>query len=229
MAIVNTSISAPKDGTYVLPNSIIGQLKTILQNDTNVAIISDNDPANTTMRVLVYSIASQNHYVKFATTSDTQITVYLLAIDGSTALASQTLPSLSTYSYTVRFLYNSKAHMIVITRASSVCLLFWAVDIGDASNGWCFKKPGNARDDTCYVHANDKSAAYCHVAYDAFDQNGKFIGIPVRFNTSGNYLQHFHPYAYGANPTTSPIGFLSDGTYTYLSDGYVVIADRVPS
>lgn len=229
MAIVNTSINAPTDGTYGLPNLIIGQLKTILLNDPNVSIVSDNDPTNTTQRILVYSIASQNHYMKFATTSGTQISISLLKNDGSTAFGTQTWALSSSYSYDIKFLYNSKAHMLVITRSGTVHLLFWALNIGDTSNGWYFRSPTSGSVQTCYVHANDNAAFFATPAYSVLDDTGKLIGIRIRFGTSGNINQYYHPYAYGANVTTAPIGFYSDGTYVYLSTGYEMIADRVPS
>lgn len=229
MAIVNTSINAPVDGTYGMPNSIIGQLKTILLNDTNVAIVSDNDPANTTQRVLVYSIDSQNHYVKIATTASTGITIYLLKIDGSTTLASIVWSLNSSYSYSIRFLYNAKAHFLTITRSSLVNLIFWAVDIGDTTNGWYFRTPKDGASSVGYFSSSDDAGTHDFPFYSALNYSGKFVGIPVRFRLTYNLSEFYHLYMYGANSTTSPIGFLSDGTYTYLSDGYVVIADRVPS
>lgn len=229
MAIVNTSINAPTDGTYGLPNSIIGKLKTILLNDTNVAIVSDNDPANTTKRVLVYSIASQNHNIKIEASSGTKIVYSLLKLDGSTTLESVSWTVSNIYSYEVRFLYNTKAHFLVITNSSELCVLFWAVNCGDTENGWYFRKPSSGHTGVCYFNASDAAGGFANPSYATFDLDGKFIGIPVRFRATYNYSKYYHTYMYGANIITSPIGFLSDGTYTYLSDENVVIADRVPS
>lgn len=232
MSIVNTSVSAVTNGTYGMPNSFVGQIKTILLNDSKVSIVSDNNPDNTVMRVLVYSVASQAHYCKIATTSSTAISFSTLKLDGSTAITTAVSVSISSGTvYPSRLLYNSKVHAFAfnnLINASSIYL-----NVGDSTNGWYAKVFGSSTSSTvCYNNTDATSSIYI-ARYGVLDETGCFVGIPCRFLIGGTLTAYYNPYFYGTNSevlSSVSTGFYTSGSYNFLVwGGYYLLSDQIQS
>lgn len=228
MSIINTTVGAITDGTYGMPNSIIGQLKTILLNDSNVTVISDNDPDNTTARVLVYSVASQSHYTKIASTSGAAITIYTLKLDGETALSSPIAVTVSSgVSYAVRFLYNTKVHAFMFANIYALSIY---LNTGDPT-GWYLKAIATGSNTTVYYNDSDVAGTLYNINYGKLDDSGRFVGIPCRFLQGSNIKNYYNPYFYGtATEISSSAGFFTSGGYNFLVvNGSFVISDQIPS
>lgn len=232
MSIVNTTVSATTDGTYGMPNSIVGQIKTILLNDSKVSVISDNEPNNTAMRVLVYSVASQAHYCKIAATSGTAVSFSTLKLDGSTAITTAvSLTVTSGTAYSARLLYNSKAHAFAFNNFAIISTIY--LDVGDSTNGWYVKVFGNTAATTnCYNNA-DTTYTLKYPSYGALDETGNFVGAPCRFVIGTTLSSYYYPYFYGTNTeilAANNSGFYTSGGYNFLVWGtYYILSDQVPS
>jgi hypothetical protein len=225
MSKIDTTVSAIKDGSYGMPNSIIGQIKTILLNDPNVSVVSDDDPGNTWGRVLIYSVAGQRHHFKIETASGFSIGFNQLKLDGSTNLTEASVKSVeSGLPYSVRLLYNAKAHFFMYDsteNTSCVCL-----DCGDTTNGWYIKAFGSS---SVYCNSFDPEIEFYRPFYGSLDNSGKFIGIPCRFSIGGRLTDYYYDYFYGTY-TEVGTGFRTSGGHNYLSlaQGYI-LSDQVPS
>lgn len=187
------------DGTYGLTNNLIGQIKTIIQNDTKVTIISDNNPDNTIARVLVYSVSGCAHYFKIASASTAKFVTAILKLDGSTELYSYN--SASSYAtntaYDVYLLHNSTIHALLVKNSASVYPMFIAIDVSDPG-GW-YSLGGFTAWSSTYskFYKSDSDLTY-EVAMPSFGalQNGLFVAIPIRFKEGLNLLAYYHNYCY---------------------------------
>lgn len=232
MSIVNTNVSAITDGTYGMPNSIVGQIKTILLNDAKVSIVSDNQPDNTAMRVLVYSVASQAHYCKIAATSGTAVSFSTLKLDGSTAITTAVPFSITSGTgYPARLLYNSKVHAFAFAGFATTSAIY--LDVGDSTNGWYVKVFGNTAAATSSYNNTDTTYTLKYPNYGALDETGHFVGIPCRFVIGTTLSSYYSPYFYGTNTeilAANNIGFYTSGGYNFLVWGtYYILSDQVPS
>jgi hypothetical protein len=228
MSKIDTMVSAITNGTYGMPNSIVGQIKTILLNDPNVSVVSDNDPDNTTMRVLIYSVASQGHHFKIATTSETLIGFSTLKLDCTTYLIPVANRSIvSDTSYSVRLLYNAKAHFFMMDatpETSCVCL-----DCGDATNGWYLKGFGSFGINNVFCNSSNYSMLPSYACYGSLDNSGQFVGVPARFSIGGRLTDYYYDYFYGTSEEVGT-GFYTSGGHNYLSlSRAFILSDQVPS
>ena len=231
MSIVNTTVSALTDGTYGLPNSIVGQIKAVLANDANVDVISDNDPANDTMRVLVYSVASQSHYTKIATTGGTAVSFSTLKLDGATAIATAYAATVASGTgYSVRLLYNAKVHALVYNNIISAGTYY--LDVGDSANGWYTKPMGANQMTVAYFNSSDTAGALKYPSFGAVDASGRFVGVAIRFTIGTALSNYYNPYFYGTGTeiVASGAGFYTAGEYNYLIvSSSCAISDQVPA
>lgn len=222
MTIVNTTISAVTDGTYGLANSLIGQIKAIIDDDPNVTIVSDNNPDNATARVLVYSLANCGHNYKLSAATGPKITSAVLKIDDATELLSVAGASTnytSGYVYTVRFLYNSTTHALMLPYSGAIAdaprPTFLAFDTGAAA-GW-YQQFGYTNWGTYYDNfLKVDSDLWYDVSTPAYSGllDGKFVAIPIRFFDAGNMLTYYHNYYYFSS------GLLADGLHQDTAGKY---------
>lgn len=215
MSKISTSISATTDGTYGMINSLIGQIKTQILNDTNVSVISDNNPDNTTARVLVYSVASQAHYFKVYAASGTTLGVAILAIDGSTVIRSSTSGTISSGgSYNFHFVYNTKAHVWNLLTTTKLDLI--TINCGDAA-GW-YSSVILATTGTQWYRQDRDAYITCVFKDYGYLNSGALRGIPLGFVIDGNLSPYYHLYCWSSNT------LFSNGFYTYDSADYLVLA-----
>lgn len=226
MSKVDTTMTATTDGTYGMVNNFIGQIKAQLVNDTQVSVISDNDPANTTARVLIYSIDSQAHYIKLTASASTKLKISILALDQATDLKYYEYTVASGGNYTFQFLYNTKAHVWYF--GTYYCSVV-AIDAGD-SLGWYMIVNIASSGNAWYVGDRDGTITAVFPSYGAL-QNGSLAGVPVGFIINSDLSAYRHLYCW-ANAN-----LFSTGWYTYDSADYLVmgttwgicIKDAVPA
>jgi len=192
MSIVNTTISATTDGTYGLTNNLIGQIKAIIDDDPNVTIESDNNPANSSIRVLVYSVANCGHRFSLESAASVKITAKILALDNATALQTKTTGSayVSGTAYPIKLLYNNNFHALFFTHATDYPS-FLAFDTGDPA-GWYQQYGFNSWINTgyynkAYLISSDTAIDVSQLSYP-YLVSGKLLAIPTRFyDVSGLY------------------------------------------
>lgn len=204
MALIDATVSAITDGSYGMVNSIIGQIKTILLNDPNVTVISDNNPANSVARILIYQVGGSAHYFKVYASGTSVVSFILLKIDGSTALGSSITRSISSgISYVVRFLYNTDTHLLTIDTSASATSApkLFAFNAGDVA-GWYHHYC--AYDPSYVFPANSDTGLDVYmINYPFLESGGKFVGIPRRYGVGGVMNTYVHNYIWRSDAVGS--------------------------
>lgn len=231
MSKIDATISATTDGTYGLINSLIGQIKTILLNDSNVSVLSDNDPDNTVARTLIYTVGGSLHPTKIYASSATALGFSTLCLDGSTAVvAAATYSPGSGAGLSVKFLYNAKIHMFVFNNDILKTSLY--LNVGDTENGWYVKPCGSSTSSIALNDSSDTQLEIKRIAYGNLDYSGKFLGVPIRFKSGTVLSEYYNPYFYGTSTEIISSGssfFTNDGYNFLVIAAYYMLSDQVPS
>lgn len=238
MTIASTAIiSALSTADYACVNDLIGQFKAIILNDSNVTIISDNNPSSGTARVVVYQVGSIGHYAKVYAGSTVRIYTALLKLDNSTALGTPSYVTIATaVACGVRFLYNSKAHFLTYPSSigptnSPPSFIFF--DVGDPT-GWYSQGGqtwGNAYD-VAYKSNSDTAITVSSPCYAGLESGVIFKGVPKRFSIAGEISEYYHKYYWHCNNLPAG-GILTDGANYYLcysaANYGILMKDAVPT
>lgn len=237
MTIINTSISSTASGTYGISNDLIGQLKTILLNDSNITIISDNGDSDPEVaRELIYTIAENPRNYRMLSYTTRRIIFGIMNLTNtnwqsipnkSYTSSRTTLSFTSGLSYSVYFLYGTKSHVLAIPNNRS----YWFIALNtNDSDGWYLFNTGlynTYSNKTNIFKSNSDDHIY---GYDArwycefLRDDGKFIGMTTRFlhfESENDYyiLDYYYPGIYYQYNT------ISEGVHHDTNgDSYLVLS-----
>ena len=128
MAIISQTLYSGLAATsYTQINDLIGQFLAVVQNDPNVTIVSDNNPATTVARVITWSVGDSLHYFQMRATSGTAVQLAIRKLgNASDAHICKQINSSNVWTDTscnysfglqnrvVRFMYSANIHLPVL-------------------------------------------------------------------------------------------------------------------
>lgn len=125
---------------YSCMNDLMGQMAAILTLDSRITISSDNNPASSVARVIIFDFAGSTHKIKFYPYSSykTYMNIGILAVDLTTILMSSFYTFVSGTPIPVTFLYSDHITAFVATKIAFLC----AINSGDP-RGWHISVPTN--------------------------------------------------------------------------------------
>lgn len=199
MTIISTTVSSTASGTYGIPNDIIGQLKTLLLNDSNIIIMSDNGDSNPEVaRELIFKHTYNNHPIHLLSENDHSfyIIIYNIANDDS-YLNTYTDCFDSGVSYDVHFLYNDNVNTLFIDDLSNSYLQMLYLNINtEDPDGWYIMLSPAYWDTFLKDNSDDywSFIIWTPLTDLGFMLDGRYYGFPIYF--AEDYLENEYIYSY---------------------------------
>lgn len=251
MPVIETTISSTATGTYGLINDLIGQFKTIILNDPNVIIFSDNNPDAETARNLMYTVAGTNRYFKMLAYTGNVFDFGIWRNDINIWEPSWPLEYSSPYNhffrygvsadafvsganYPVTFVWGEKLHLLHGSVGDDGTnpvkqTIFWAMNVGDSTGWYMLSTAPNIQ----YIYRNILDAEEClMLIFGGFDlplYGGSFIGIEARFHD--HYPEHITVlnYYYGGFCVNIPDNLGTGIHHDNEGNSYFIDCDSSPT
>lgn len=167
-------------------NDCVGQISTFFQTSTLVSVISDNNPANDTKRVVELQIGNSLHYTKLETSSTTSIGISASYINGSYSIMTSTF---NPNNKTCYLMYGSNVFVPRVHGAGYPTSICYVKDT--SGNMLCLPAGVGISDignNKVYLYNSDDVYTARPATYGYKDTDGKHIVTPMKLLSNVNEI-----------------------------------------
>ncbi|MHB1652334.1 MAG: hypothetical protein ACYCVD_07630 [Desulfitobacteriaceae bacterium] len=235
MAIVAATLSSGlSTSTYAAANDLLGQFKTMIQNDSNVTIITDTNPGTGTGRSITYKVGDFPHYFRIWAYSFTAFKISMRNLADSSDIVGIYATTGMNLVTGIKFklMYSSRTHLIIHQDVETLLVavkgnsgLWYGActgNVGGTSSSMSSYPPVPLyAPSTCYnwLSRADDYLGYCGLVANygnKSDSSGGVYLAPYQLTTLGgdiiDYLPQFTATTFA---TLVTLAWYNDGTLNY--------------